>query len=250
MHKTVAECMLEISQRDAQQLQDIHATIMEFFNGKVNYRTVWQWIHGVRLPSGVNLIKLITILESMGYSLSEYIVSSQTMRAARECLAFGLIDEEEIKAHIFTEYESREHIYALMFGKSKPMPGSEAIVATNIEFMLSDLQVLKERWRTAFSVFKLTAIREQPVTAKQNALTKQNAIDFLVGVIAAGIPIAKWILSDDFTADDRKQLRKKAGDGGVFEFKNALARLCGERAREELNGLKSTTQEPKETANV
>ena len=42
------------------------------------------------------------------------------------------------------------------------------------------------------------------------------------------------ILSERFTADDRRRFREQAGKGAVFKLSNELSRLCGETARREI----------------
>jgi hypothetical protein len=48
------------------------------------------------------------------------------------------------------------------------------------------------------------------------------------------LPLAKKLASDEFTAEDRARLRELAGTSTIFELKNELVKLCGERARAQL----------------
>lgn len=45
------------------------------------------------------------------------------------------------------------------------------------------------------------------------------------------LPLADQLASDEFTAEERARVRHLAGEFTVFDLKNLLVQLCGERVR-------------------
>jgi hypothetical protein len=59
-----------------------------------------------------------------------------------------------------------------------------------------------------------------------------DLIDELARLIVTIRPLAEELASDAHGAEDRRLLREKTGDDGVFRASNAMNRLCGKRAME------------------
>lgn len=55
--------------------------------------------------------------------------------------------------------------------------------------------------------------------------------------VKALLPLAARLASDEFTAEDRYELRELAGKYTIFDLKNLLIGLCGERAREQIRQM-------------
>ena len=53
----------------------------------------------------------------------------------------------------------------------------------------------------------------------------------LAHMLTAALPIAKLIASNEFSIEERADLRERAGAKTIFELSNMLNALCGERAR-------------------
>jgi hypothetical protein len=64
------------------------------------------------------------------------------------------------------------------------------------------------------------------------AMIHQQTIKETVKLMKKLIPLVKLIVSDEFTADERRQLRILLDYDGVFKLSNLINRLCSEKALE------------------
>jgi hypothetical protein len=78
------------------------------------------------------------------------------------------------------------------------------------------------------------------VPAPEMATEKHKTLVILAGMVKAALPLAELVLTDEFSADDRAELRKLCGGDGVFRLSNRLSNLCGETAR---NGSTTTNKD-------
>jgi len=65
-------------------------------------------------------------------------------------------------------------------------------------------------------------------------LSTEQIIELVVLNLKSLALLTPLILSERFTADDRRRFREQAGKGAVFKLSNELSRLCGETARREI----------------
>ncbi len=61
---------------------------------------------------------------------------------------------------------------------------------------------------------------------------RQEAIERLAELLKEAQPLAKALVGDEYTDEDRRHLRSLTPSGCIFELSNALNGLCGETARE------------------
>ncbi len=174
--------------------------------------TVSRWFKKDTLPTGTNLIQLQCFLESAGYTLSDVpTMIHPSVRTLRRAVADGRTTLSAINSAV--GYTQDHQALVVLHGKVRPLEEKMQIfdrLAANLPEMKLQADVL-------------------PVV-KSATVVKQS----LVAQISALAPLVELVLSDAFTADDRDEIRKMSGGDGIFNLKNSLARLCGERARNNL----------------
>ena len=98
------------------------------------------------------------------------------------------------------------------------------------------LYVVQDQIALRENAWKRTLFATPTVIAEESdihhpGIPKDAILKSLTGQISATLQLAKLVLSDDFTPEDRGSLRKMVSNNGVFELANSLNALCSETAR-------------------
>lgn len=218
--------------------------------------TTEGWLKGAGFPRGEYLFKLKYYLEFLGYKVKELEYLDKEIRDAARVCAFGILTLSELAGFVGYsgtqrgEYNRGNSIDTLLtvlrgsHGVSVKKLQMFAKVAETYNLELSGVQHRTEKIHIASKVQNLhvESPEEVPVTLKKpfNHINLQTESDVHAAIIKsfaqsvlALTPLAKLLESDEFTAEERAQLRELSGGRGVFEFANSLYRLCGERSRRE-----------------
>jgi hypothetical protein len=209
------------------------------------------WFVEENLPRGENLLKLELFLDCLGYDISEEISGRNRWGDRKrlvEIIATGVASSGQIGEVI--EGATSDNI--LRWARGEIVPTGERLLALEgriISHFLprANMEMANNWFPFAEEILSLLQIRDEVVTAEnredslpavgdQAALVrmKEAVITSLAQNIKTSIPLARVLLGDDFSAEDRKKLRDLTADGsshGVFELSNLLNGLCGEKAR-------------------
>ncbi len=237
----LSDCLKDISGKPEYH-KKIHNIVMEIIGKNVSSDTVWDWLKGNFVPKGINLIRLMVILnELLGYEVSEWLDLPPEIKMIGECLVFGIISEEEMKKEIFEGF-SRVHIMRLLLGRGGTTLQKRKLIEERINPKIPDLIREKKVWRqrleredfNSSAEKKSLRSKDVPEFSSLKKIEKERVISLLSHFIVVGMPLAGFLLSENFTPEDRKKLRDLTGGDGVFKFKNLLSRLCSEQAKREL----------------
>ncbi len=241
--KTIEECLADLSSRlesgrDGDRTKLGHA-LAELF--PATYDATYRWLSGKHLPVGVNLIRLQTALGFLGYELQEEENLPQSARDMRTIIGFGLLSMTEISGKLGI---NRDSILRIAKGyATKPRTAKHLHDIMIDQRRLGGLAQAQTVWRKALHfakvkppVFPVRRIKEHSLQAEITiSMDREMLLDCLAGMIKTMLPLATLAASDSFTSEERETLRKLVGKEGVFNLKNQLVRLCGERAREVAN---------------
>jgi hypothetical protein len=179
--------------------------------------TVERWLRQQVLPIGRRLIQLQCFLAERDFRVTFKVELHPAVVELRRMLAEGLLTVEEVTEGI--GYNAPSQTYQVLLGNQYPSPTYQNKLVA---------------YAASFSGVLEPAQPAAPVADEQVPIPVEAIKKALVAGISGLAPLVAIALSDAFTAEDRDDIREAAGNDGVFNLKNALARLCGERARSSL----------------
>lgn len=209
--------------------------------------TARRWFRGLMLPVGEPLIRLRFYLEFLGYRVDEIELLNKPIRDAARLFAFGVASLTEVMGLVgFSEDRNGASQLLAVFR------GTRGISTRKLRDFESFVELygerLAEKQRAIHKVVQTDSRHnndhlQSPTTEvtppiisrlpriKRGKTPREALIESLAGSIVALIPLAQSISSDEFTAEERAQVRELSGSNGVFTLANLLYRLCGERTR-------------------
>jgi len=214
--------------------------------GVTPHPTGHRWFVMGKLPKGEKLVTLQYMLEVCGYVPSERTSLDHIQREIADMVALSVLPVKEITGLLEI---SDITLYRWCFGKTLPSEViSNAIreiiltyaeeIRTKKEALLAGLQDL--RLVSDVTVEKIAPAKESVVViTPEGTPGNDDEVQILAHLILASIPLATKLLSNSAGGASRDMLREltKTQNGrsnGVFELSNLLSRLCGERARTQL----------------
>lgn len=205
-------------------------------------RAFAAWVNGECLPKGENLFKLEFLLSLVGYSVMKEMEVSSAVASLSAMVATDIYTIDDI---VRATQTTEQTVHRWLSGKLDQSNSRKAIIRDLVLRRQERLSSETSIWKAKLTSLGLIANDDKTVQVAGAPSTSpcsventhQVMIDSLAGLINAAIPLAQAILSDDFTAEERRLLREatvKGRTNGVFELSNLLSRLCGERARKEI----------------
>jgi hypothetical protein len=215
-------------------------------------------------PSGYYMAKMNSVMWFLGYPVEAYRGSLEEVRAFSHALAFNKIDHKYAEDWLNMAPDqllllARCQIYGHGSVTLRPNPrkrekldlirlwlDENAHVISELRTFLTEqlafmrellVEVPAQPERPAVVLPETTVVNEQPVRATETLVESINhsrLVTVFANMVRAMGPLAELLASDDYTDEEREQLREEAGRWGVFRLKNNLVRLCGERARREM----------------
>lgn len=193
------------------------------FTGAPFHPTVRRWINGTVTPHGDYLLAIMYFLEDRDYTVLELKGLNKSVKEVGWLIAHKVISIEEAQQAI--GYPETSGLRRVLFGRGGTSKAR-----------LKKLGNLARQHRQAEGLHLVKAVNSPPKAASGKAngqyLSHDRLLQILADVVKAGLPLAELIVSDAFTAEERKRFRCMVGGDGTFRFSNALNRLCGEKARE------------------
>ncbi|MBI4132245.1 MAG: hypothetical protein HY474_01290 [Candidatus Sungbacteria bacterium] len=196
---------------------------MTKFTG-ANERTVRDWLLGRVPPVGKFMIRARYFLEGEHYGVQELerldpLVCDLGRAIAQDRIGF----DEAVQA---LGVPGDHYLLRILHGKIASMARATWVGKAR--------QLLKTIGASAPAASTRSATKSaSPVIALPGSRpqAREAVLKSLAALIAASTPLAEIVLSDDFTAEDRQELRTLAGDDGIYRFSNMMERLCTEMAR-------------------
>lgn len=184
---------------------------------------VRRWWGSHHFPTGLRQLRVRYVLEWYGYMVLDRLVGNAIASQFAKSVAYGILTQKDAMGLLDIQAGQLRRV---LTGRTGTSVAATDMMRTYVE---ESTQVLAD--------FEARIFGERPtrptVMIKQAAagLTKPDTLATGAHLIKALLPVVQIILSDDFSPEDREELRIMAGKYSVFNLKNALVRLCGERAR-------------------
>ena len=236
------KCLKHFSQtyqtnRTGKEVHKIRNVVCQLFG--VNQQTARVWFNGYQVPIGENLLRIRLFLALNDYEVSERQELSVIVREFADQVALGVLSVNEAVKYLDA---TRDAVMRILTTQRKATGERESKIAELVQFHREEAEQKEKGWATAIQSLDLYKPAEKTLmpAPRMSASHKDDSmtIDTLAHLIKACLPLAERLLSDEFSADDRRKLRELTANGrsnAVFDLSNALNRLCGERARKEIS---------------
>ena len=175
-------------------------------------------------PIGIRSIKLRCFLSLVGYSVTEFPKLSGPALDLSKIVVYDIDSIEGLADKIGLNPKTLAGYF-----RGDANPSSDIVRSMETVYARFEVQVREheDEWKRTLNIPVLT---EGSNVHHLNA-PKDAILSSLAGQISAILPLATIVASDDFSLDDRNNLRKMVPNKGVFEVSNLLNALCSETAR-------------------
>lgn len=205
--------------------------------------TVRRWLKGDYLPVGLGEAKARMTLAAMGYKFRLLDGFHPLIYKLAQHVGYGLLSVEKFMQLL--DYKDHQAIYRIVNRGIIPTHDRMDMIRLYVEENQADLDewvdsfpfrgLIKEPGSQPTAATTPKPIEATEVRSESAILTdKQFIINLAADLIRALSPVASQLASDGFSPEDRESLRSAVGSFGVFNLKNDLIKLCGERARASL----------------
>ncbi|MBI4127614.1 MAG: hypothetical protein HY459_00935 [Parcubacteria group bacterium] len=211
--------------------------IAEFFGAPRYRRLIQGWLTGRAKPQGENLIKIRFFLQSRGYRVVELEWLTPTVRQLGVLVAHNVENINSLVREI--GYGSRDSLVEVLRGKQgfslRRLRMIDEILARHQSHFPSGLPETVQRK-------EVSLVSQEPLPSRPRRLRKvtnglpghRGFLTILAHLIQASVPLLEQILSEEFSAEERRELRKLTGGDTIFRFSNLLEKLCSEQARKQI----------------
>lgn len=189
------------------------------FVGITEIRSCHRWIQG-SMPGGENLLRLRIFLELSGYQVDEFENLDPEVKLCARIIAHRLASVKEVAHATDTTVDT---LLKIILGQRKTSNKRKSLIANYCNLRQIPLEEAEKYDKNRIS-------HRLPFSG----IDHTDRIQQLAELIQNAIPLAKEILSDQYTASERNQLRDLTSNEGVFTLSNLLSRLCSETARKDL----------------
>jgi len=217
--------------------------------------TVRSWLKGDHPANGERLLRLWHIL-SLGGDAPEIDSLPEVNKFLSRLYAFGVIDIQEVQLYAGMDSAHVGNVYKALRGQPlmrRPIEPAElyamyedqltaAIAAINpstattpttntniLEAASAPTPVAQQPPRETSEVISEPEIA--PTITSVTSLLSADPKLLLASLLGASAPLAKVLLSEATTAEERSKFRELVGTEVLFELSNTLNALCSERAR-------------------
>ncbi len=196
----------------------------------VSDASVYRWLTGKgQMPIGLSQIKVWYWLESQGYlvdDLKQLKVNHSVVYALGYFLSYKLFDFETL--YLTMEYSKPSSFLAVLRGEAK-MPANKI---KRVCLLMQDIDKGLYQRLTDVVIIDSPEIVE-PVVEQNNLSQQANSLisNCLAEMISLILPLAEKALSDSFTDEERRQLRKTIPQDGLYRLFRVLGGLCSKENR-------------------
>jgi hypothetical protein len=181
----------------------------------VQEQTIRCWQRKKSIPSGLRALKMHYLLEHLGEVNSDWRITEPAVINVGRLVSFNVLSLDMVIAEFKGRFKDDHSVLRMMCGhnhiKADNLAMFQKISDDHGQYLesavsnWSDLMVLDER--------------DQLIAELSNRL-------------ADVLPLCEQVMSDDWTAEERHDLRQRSGQDTIFRLYNALGALCGEKARQ------------------
>lgn len=217
--------------------------------------TIRSWLKGDHPAKGEKLLRLWHIL-SLGGDAPEIDSLPEVNKFLSRLYAFGILDIQEVQLYAGMDSAHVGNVYKALRGQPlmrRPIEAAE-LYAMYEEQLLSAIAAIRPTAPAAqnttddipeTAATPTRAVQQPPreipeeipetettaIIASATSLLSTDPKLLLASLLGASAPIAKVLLSNATTAEERSNFREIIGTEVLFELSNTLNALCSERAR-------------------
>lgn len=220
---TTAACLLAYGQTlpKGRQAAIGRKPMADFIN--VTEDTVYRWLNGAQQPIGFGLIKVWYWLESQGYivtDLQQLKISKPVIYALGYFLSFGKFELDALRLTL--TYHKLSSFLAVLRGETNAS-------AVKQEQMRVLMQTADRSLYDSLLGIQVAA----PEVENVDLLPQLNApvSRCIVELIEALLPLLERAISDVFSDEERRQLRKAVPQDGLYRLSRLTTGLCSRESR-------------------
>jgi len=181
----------------------------------VKEQTLRSWKRRKTVPSGVRSLRMHYLLAETGVVNISWRCTDDVLQDAGRLVAFHVVNVCDIVRRIDDKSVDAGRVVQFLGGYDHVKPEFykvfEAIVQENNWYLPSALQ----KW----GHLCIGNVNSQKIAT-------------LAAKIVAMLPLCEGMISNDWTPEERQELRERCGSDTVFRLYNTMGALCGERARQ------------------
>lgn len=178
-------------------------------------QAIGKWLRQTNLPVGNSALRLFHLMEAVGFQITDWKVTNTDVLTVGRCVAFHVVTPEQIATRIAAPNMDGVLTVQMLVGNRHIKPENAKIFAELASEYGPLLGPAKSKWQD------LMILDE-----------KIRTINELANRLREILPLAKLVVSDQYSGQERHELRKRSGETTLFELYNVFGALCGERARE------------------
>lgn len=179
---------------------------------------VGRWLRRTNLPVGESLLRLFHLLEAVGFNITDWKVSDTDVLTVGRCVTFHVLTPDQVAQRLHGENMDGVIAIQLLLGHRHIKPENQAALTALAAEFGPLLGPAKVKWQDLMILDD-----------------KLKVINELANRLKEILPLAEDLASDNFSGQERHELRKRCGEATVFKLYNLFGALCGERAREHVN---------------
>lgn len=212
-------------------------------------KTIRHWMRG-QPPIGTMLVRVRYFLDAHGYRVEELERLTPLIRDLGALVAYGILNLKQATEAM--GYKQEWDLLNALHGKQIPNNLKQRAVPLIIEHRAVLEKRMAEYRMQGFIPAAPPAdtpgLRPSSKDARSTTAAigsdRRLVITSLAAMLKAVLPLAELLDSEEFSEDERHQLRTITGRDGVFRLANTLHRLCGEEARAQLQASTHRTPAP------
>jgi hypothetical protein len=181
----------------------------------VQEQTIRCWQRKKSIPSGVRALKMHYLLEHLGETNSDWKITEQAVIDVGRLVSFKVLTLDAVIAEFKGRFKDDHSVIRMLCGHTH-------IKADNLDIFQKISDDHGQHLESAISDWSDLMILDG----------RGQLIAELSNRLAAVLPLCEQIMSDDWTSEERHDLRQRSGQDTIFRLYNALGALCGEKARQ------------------
>lgn len=245
---TTEECFTDLicKVQDVQARRDLANLLSVSYS-----KTFCIWIKSGLKAGGTNLVRLRILLEQLGYSVTEWEKLPMLFHYLAEALAYDVLTVAQAQKGL--DYKTPQGIFRLLLKVSGVMPDTEALAKQFVSSIEGDIVRARLNYQARLSMSHPDIVRllSDDSVSPENAVVHTHRVNTPVFTndeymqmfslqLAALLPLARYLVSDQVSPAERKQLRTDVvGYAAMSEFSNLVDSLTSENTREKLHNPKN-----------
>jgi hypothetical protein len=181
-------------------------------------QAVGRWAKRTNLPVGESALRLFHLMEAVGFQITDWKVKNTDVLTVGRCLTFHVLTAEQVAWRLTGQNMDGVIAVQMLIGNRHIKPENLqgfAMLASEYGPLLSPA---KAKWQNLMFLDE-----------------KIKTINELANRLKELLPLAEDLASDNYSGQERHELRKLCGEATVFRLYNLFGALCGERARAHVN---------------